>query len=224
MLGVAGWMQVVERFMVAAEKQRGAAAVDAVAEVDDGMVHFRAAHARAAHVDGFAGRQGAVLDAGRHGRFADGKIAALQLHCHHVLDAAPADAVKGAMQAHAVAGHEQGREHGQAVDVVPVAVRDEDVRVDGLARRQLLCQRKDAAARIENDQAIVVGARFDARGVAAVARRARAGGGDGAAHTPEREFHSVPCYSVIIVDSILINEIGGNIYACCDTESNFILL
>jgi hypothetical protein len=83
---------------------------------------------------------------------------------------------------------------------------------------------KDAAARIEDDQAVVVGAHFDARGVAAIAGRAGARGGDGAAHPPEREFHSVPCYCVIIVDSILINEIGGNIYECCNRESYFILL
>jgi len=141
-----------------------------------------------------------------------------------VLDAPSGDGIVRAMQAHAVAGHEQGAKHGQAVDVVPVAVRDEDVRVDRHAGRQLLRQREDAAARIKDDQAVVVGAHLDAGRVAAIARRARAGGGDGAAHAPEREFHSVPCYGVIIVDSILINEIGGNIYACCDTASYFILL
>ena len=110
----------------------------------------------------------------------------------------------GALQAAAAAGGVkeevivpalvQRPEEGDALDVVPVKMRDEDVRVDGLAAEfgaQRLAQIAEAGAAIEHVDA-AVDPHLDAGGVAPVThvlglrRRGRA------PHTPELDVHAPP--------------------------------
>lgn len=78
-------------------------------------------------------------------------------------------------------------EHGQAVDMVPVAVGDQDVGRGG-SWRQCAGQGKDAAAAIEYQQGVAGRAYFDAGRVTAVAHRVRAGRGDRTAHPLKVNF------------------------------------
>src|SRR5438046_5073646 len=92
-----------------------------------------------------------------------------------------------------VAGGEERLEVGQPLDMVPVRVRQQDLRLHGavLALHQLPSQRADARARVEDDQlapppslAPAAALHGDARRIAAVARGVGSGGGDGAPRPP----------------------------------------
>src|SRR5450830_355979 len=80
---------------------------------------------------------------------------------------------------------------------------NKNIRVDrpGFLLDQRLRQREQASATIEDDQGVVIAAYFDTSGVAAVTRRARAGGGDGTTNSPEFEFHT-PFPGVLFVLAI----------------------
>ena len=93
------------------------------------------------------------------------------------------------MQTHAVTADEQRGKEGQAVDVVPVAVGDEDVGLDRQPREQVLGEREQAGAAIEDDQRAVVGAYFDARRVATIPDSTRTRRRYRTAHPPKAEFH-----------------------------------
>ena len=81
------------------------------------------------------------------------------------------------------AAHEVGTEEREALDVVPVRVADQEVRVDRAG--ELVAELADARSAVDDDQLTVVGADLDAGGVAAVAQRVTAGGRAGASRPPE---------------------------------------
>ncbi len=81
----------------------------------------------------------------------------------------------------------QRREVGQALDVIPVGVRKQQVQVEGTVLvflHQPASQRPHARAGIQDDD-LPCGTHLHARGVAAVSNRARTGGRNGSAHSPE---------------------------------------
>src|SRR5882762_6331071 len=87
---------------------------------------------------------------------------------------------------------EERLEVGQPLDMVPVRVRQQDLRLHGavLALHQLASQRADPGARVEDDQlapslAAAGALHGDARRIAAVARGVSSGGGDGAPRPPK---------------------------------------
>ena len=87
----------------------------------------------------------------------------------------------------AAAGIVNRPEERQALDVIPMRVREEQRQVQRLFfefLEQRLSQRPQTGAGIEDDNVIAV-ADFDAGGVAAIALGRRPGRGDGAAYTPE---------------------------------------
>ena len=92
----------------------------------------------------------------------------------------------------AVLRHVEGREEGQALDVVPVGVPDEYVGVDGLAFtliEQGVAEPPQAGARVDDDEA-VADAQFGAGGVSPVARGQGPGGGNRTARSPEAQLQS----------------------------------
>ena len=142
--------------------------------------------------DRLVGHGDLVLDARFHLRLAHREIAVLHLHRHDALRPFARHGVERGMQRDGVAGNEDGDEERQALDVIPVAVRVEDVGGDGQFLEQRLRQREDAGAAVEDDERAIVGAYLDAGGVAAVAHGARPRRRDGAAHAPESDFHAAP--------------------------------
>src|SRR5947199_6598012 len=97
-----------------------------------------------------------------------------------------------APDAHRVAGSEERLEVGQPLNMVPVRVRQQDLRLyrTVLVLHQLASQRPDAGTRVQDDQLapslVPAGALHgDARCVAAVARGVGSGGGDGAPRPPK---------------------------------------
>ena len=100
--------------------------------------------------------------------------------------------VHGAVDREFVAGDERGHEEGEAVDVVPVGMAEEDVGAHGAAAaHEVEPEFAHARAKVDNEQRAVFGLDFDAGGVAAVANGIRSGRWDGAANPPEFDFHVV---------------------------------
>jgi hypothetical protein len=101
-------------------------------------------------------------------------------------------ALPGAPNAHGAPGVEQWREERQALNVIPVGVREEEVHLDRVPKPldQGAPQRANAGARVENDQsprARGVGLHGDAGRVAPVARRPGSRRGNRATSAPDRE-------------------------------------
>jgi hypothetical protein len=181
--------------VVAGEEHRLAIAVDAIAEIDHGMIEHQRRHRGASPTLTGSPMFSVTYSMRPHLGFAHREIAVLQLHFHDLVDAAPGNDVEAAVDTHRVAGNVERREEWQALDVVPVRVGDEDVGLHRQLLQQLLRQRKYAGAGIENDQGIVIAADFDAGGVATVAHGVRARRGNRATHAPESNFHAVPFIS-----------------------------
>ena len=109
---------------------------------------------------------------------------------HHALQAAgPAGGVKG----EAILGiFIERAEEGDALDVVPVKVRNEDVGRDGLAvglAFQLLAEATEAGTAVENIK-ILAEADFHAGSVSSVAQVPGLRGGRRSAHSPELDPHT----------------------------------
>jgi hypothetical protein len=168
--------------------QRLAGELDAVAGGAVGMVERRGLHLDARRrTQRLAAREVAVLELG---------VEDLRWHREerrhhelgqHALQRQPVAKVSGP-EAKAVALREEGPEEGQAADMVEMRVREEEVGVERLAFEGL-AEVADAGASVEEQQPLAA-AHFERRGIAAVARRARPGAGNGAAHAPEAHAES----------------------------------
>ena len=95
------------------------------------------------------------------------------------------------------------REEGDALDVVPVVVGQEDAGLDGLLAElffQRVAERADAGAAVEDEEVAALSAELETRRVAAVAEVARRRRGGRAAHAPETQLHSgSPLYPEALV-------------------------
>src|SRR6185436_18361135 len=126
-------------------------------------------------------------------------------HGGHLVPNHPVDARLqglGAPDSETVSLPEQGREEGNALDVVPVCVREKDVARNWLAIISLeepTAELANPRSSVEDDQPAFVGAKFDAGGISAVPNRAGPGARDGAASPPksERQAHrpAITCES-----------------------------
>src|SRR5688572_6138719 len=92
-------------------------------------------------------------------------------------------------QAEAVVRLEERAEEGQPADMVEVRVGQEQVGIDGAVGGEGISQIAQARPGIEHQQALAA-AHLERRGVAAIARGARPGAGDRAAHAPEAHGES----------------------------------
>jgi hypothetical protein len=89
--------------------------------------------------------------------------------------------------------HEHGPEEREALDVVPVRVREQDrgpaLPLAELAAHQHRAERHQARAHVDDDQGVLARLHRHARGVAAVAVGLRPRRRDRPAHAPERDAH-----------------------------------
>ena len=176
--------------MVPREEDGFTGALDAVAEIDDRVVQQIGRHRGTADLYALPRCQRHVLHTGLEFGLANREIAVLQLHRHHLLDAIARDRIEGTMQAQHVTRYEVRHEEWQALNVVPMGVRNQYVGGQRHLTQQGLRQRKDARARVQNDQFIGVSTHLDAGGIAAVTHGLRTGRGDGAANAPETDLHA----------------------------------
>jgi hypothetical protein len=121
-----------------------------------------------------------------------GKVRRRHLFFHHSLERAKAaGGVKGETVFRIVV---ERSEEGNALNVVPVKVRNEDVGPDRLVRGvalELLPERTQSGATVE-DVEVIAEANFDAGGVASIAQVVGLGSRRGPAYTPELNTHTVP--------------------------------
>jgi len=165
------------------QAERAAVEVDAVAGGAVRVVERRGAHAHAF---------------GRRQRVAGGEVAVFQRRAEHLrrhgkerrhhelgehaLERHGAAQVPGP-QAKAVLRLEQRLEERQTANVIEMSMREIEVGIEARVLERP-AEVADAGAGIE-EQELLAAAHFDRRGIAAVARGARAGARDGAAHAPE---------------------------------------
>ena len=166
------------RLMIAGEENRFTTAVDAVAEIDHRMIEQIGRNRCRANLHLLLGRQGDILDLGLHLGFAHREIAVLQLDGHHLINAAPADRIKRAVQPQAVAGDEIGNEKWQPLNVIPVRVGNKDIGCHRQLGKQRLRKRENARTGIENNQLVEIGTHLDTGRVAAVTHCIRPWRGD----------------------------------------------
>ena len=97
-------------------------------------------------------------------------------------------------------------EEGQRVDMIPVRMRDEDMRVEpALARRQdMVRQLLDAGTGVENEETALGQFECHARGIAAVAERPLAGHRQGAPDAPVGQRHLVRRQPLDLVDEAVL--------------------
>jgi len=178
-----------------------------VAGVDDDLaVAFDAEAEAALGVVELAGDDADVVEV--HPLFADFMEMPLGGHGFHIHGEVRVGhlAFQGALQAlvfkavgikeELVAGTVKGFEEGDALDVVPMKVREEDAGVDGALAELAFegaAQEAEAGAAVKEEELAAGRAEFDAGGVAADAGVFRLGGGGGAAYAPETNQHSILC-------------------------------
>src|ERR1700686_4193212 len=108
-----------------------------------------------------------------------------------------AAAALGAMDRDGVAFYKGGAEERKALNVIPVRMPEENIRVDGLlaSGHQIGGQRVSARTAVENQKFAVGSGQLDAGGIAPEAVRARPGGSDRAPRSPEAHSHELatPC-------------------------------
>src|SRR5450631_570302 len=92
-----------------------------------------------------------------------------------------------------VAFDKGGAEERKALNVIPVRMSEENIRVDGLlaSGHQIGGQRVSAGTAVENQKVAVGSGQFDAGGIAPEAVRVRPGGGDRAPRSPEAHSHEL---------------------------------
>ena len=170
--------------------ERASVVLDAIAGRAVGMIERRGAHGDAlARVERFAGVEVAVLE-GRAEHFGRHRE---QRRNHelgeHALERHRAAQVTGP-EPEAVLRLEHRTEKRQAAHMVKMGVGEIDIAVDAPALERL-AQIADAGAGVEQ-QELLAAAHFERRGIAAVARGARPGAGDRAAHAPEPDREGCP--------------------------------
>jgi len=168
--------------------KRLAAELDAIAGRAVGMVERRGLQLDARpRAQRLAAREVAVLHAGVEDLRGHRKERRHHEFREHALQRQALAQVPGP-QAKAVFRLEERPEEGQAADMVEMRVREEQIGVERLSLEGL-AQIPDAGAGVEEQQPLAA-AHLERGGVAAVARGARAGAGDRAAHAPEAHAES----------------------------------
>src|SRR5271163_3875221 len=86
-----------------------------------------------------------------------------------------------------IAGNEAGREERKALNMIPVGVTEQDVRLQrlGTVAKQVCAERASASAAVEYQAGARIGYHFYAGSVAAELVSARTGSGNGTACTPK---------------------------------------
>ncbi len=129
---------------------------------------------------------------GAHGGEIDGEIRKRHLRFKNLLETVASEKFGAkAIEVKFVGFRVERREKGNSLDVIPVVVRDEDVRFRAVARGgsgPAGAERAKSGAAIEDDDAAVGRNEFEAGRVAAVAPSGGVHGGRRAAHAPEAEF------------------------------------
>src|SRR6185437_6413015 len=96
-----------------------------------------------------------------------------------------------AIEMEMIARVKEGVKERQALDVVPMVVRHQNLRFDvavTMRLHPLVAEHAESSAAIEDEARAVGSGDFDAGGVAAVAPRVPIERGSGAAHPPEDHF------------------------------------
>src|SRR5690606_27709397 len=106
--------------------------------------------------------------------------------------------IVSAMNFGLVAGDVERSKEGQALNMIPVSVCDEDVGADRQLFQQGLRQRKDTGTGIKDEQFARIAAHLDAGRVAAVARGMRTGRGNRATYAPETNHHAATFLRIIL--------------------------
>jgi hypothetical protein len=128
-----------------------------------------------------------------------GEIGVLHLAGQRLLQAALEAAWGVAVQLRI--GQKRGLEEGEPLDVIPVSVSEQQMKLQRPRRgaKQVLAKRPRAGAAVENDGGAVVGAHFHTGGVAAIAVGVRSGRRDRATRAPKTDVHhDFPCSPVPI--------------------------
>ena len=174
------------RFVIRKERDGAAGSSEPITDADAGMIgHAGSDQDRADIKTGLL--EFFDFDVGRDFFQANGKEGTLHLAGENICEAvARAFVTENAKMVLFLIDREKKWE---ALDMVPMCVREEQGDFQwGIVEfgEELAAERAQAGAAVENDD-MVIGADFDAGGVAAVADGGRAGCGDGAADTPEFE-------------------------------------
>src|SRR6266571_2823314 len=99
-------------------------------------------------------------------------------------------AMFGTQDGQLCAGNISGGKKGNALDVIPVCMAQEQVRLyRARLRQQRLPQSPDTSASIKNDERIVIEPHFDTGSIATVAHGGGSWCGDGSACPPEPDLH-----------------------------------
>ena len=176
------------RLVVGGVDEARAVGLDAIAERQRRMVHVVRPDAHVVDLD-LAFDQVVVAHPGRELLDRHREVGVLHLARERLADRRPEAA--RTVDVPLEIGVEQRRQKRQALDVVPVRVADEDVAAPRAVRLgpQRLPEAMRAGTAIEQQQHAAACAHLDARGVAAIADRARPRLGDRAARAPEAYAH-----------------------------------
>ena len=184
---------VPERLVVGRVDHGGAVAGHAVRDGGRGVVHELRLDQHVAHAEE-ALVQLREVDPRAQVAHLHREVRVLHLPGHRFLEAALEAERRVDVQLRA--RQEGGDEEGEALDVVPVGVADEEVQAHGPRHRlgEMQPELARAGAAVEDDDRAVGGTHLDAGGVAAVAGGPRPGRGDRAASAPETHVHSEYSY------------------------------
>ena len=162
-----------------------AVVLQAVAEGGDRVVHRVRRHLHAGRLEGLARHHLAELELDRHLVHREREVDRVHLVGESALEGLhrPLWTDHGELRA----ADEVGSEEGEALDVVPVRVADQEVGVDWALEH--VAELADAGPAVDDDQVVVAGPDLDAGGVAAEAKGVAAGGRPGAPGTPELDPH-----------------------------------
>ena len=179
---------VGERLMIHQVHHCHAVSFDSVAHRHGRVIEKLRRNPNAAdRVDAFG--QVVVRDRCRQLIQVDGEIGELHLAGQDVMQRTAA--AFGAIDCDGVPFDKGRSEERKTLNVIPVRMAEENVRVDGFLalRHQLGGQPARTGAAVENKKIAVGSRQLDARGVAAEVVRARSGSGDRPSGTPETYFH-----------------------------------
>ncbi len=190
-----GARRAPEGLVVGHVRQRGAAARHAVADRRRGVVQVLRLDQHVAHAEEPLVELREV-DAAPQLAELHREVRVLHLPGHRLLEA-PLEAERR-VDVQLGAREERGHEEGEALDVVPVRVADEEVEPDGMGQRpgEVQAELTRARAAVEDDHGAVGGPDLDAGRVAAVHGRLRTGRGDGPTCSPEAYMHGGHFYHI----------------------------
>ena len=157
------------RLVIGRVHEGGAVRLEAVAERDPGVIEISGGGVDGTQLEG-ALAQVMVANRGAHLAERHREIGVLHLPGERLLEP-PATAARR-VDVPLVARDEQRREEGEALDVVPMRVADQEVAPDGArpGGDEVLAQVVRARSAVEHDQGPVGSVCLDARGIAAVAQ------------------------------------------------------